>query len=147
MAFAHRTFAWDSQTPRQAAVHCMIVGFDRDRAARARLFDYENPRAEPREVPVSQGINAYLVDGPNLLVEKRSKELSPALTRPRTGPSPQTADSCFWSRRTTPSSWPIQWQPCTSTPTWEPANCCTTRTASACGWKAWTREIYAIPHY
>ena len=88
VAFAHRTFAWDSQAPGQAAVHCVIVGFDRDRAARARLFDYESPWAEPREVPVSQGINAYLVDGPNLLVEKRSKVLSPALNKTSYGSKP-----------------------------------------------------------
>jgi len=88
VAFAHRTFAWDSQAPGQAAVHCVIVGFDRDRAARARLFDYENPWAEPREVPVSQGINAYLVDGPNLLVEKRSRMLSPVLNKTAYGSKP-----------------------------------------------------------
>ncbi len=88
VAFAHRTFAWDSQAPGQAAVHCVIVGFDRDRATRARLFDYETPRAEAREVPVSQGINAYLVDGPNLLVEKRSKVLSPALNKTAYGSKP-----------------------------------------------------------
>lgn len=88
VAFAHRTFAWDSQAPGQAAVHCVIVGFDRDRARRARLFDYENPWAEPREVPVSQGINAYLVDGPNLLVEKRSRMLSPVLNKTAYGSKP-----------------------------------------------------------
>ncbi len=88
VAFAHRTFAWDSQAPGQAAVHCVIVGFDRDRAARARLFDYETPRAEAREVPVSQGINAYLVDGPNLLVEKRSRVLSPVLNKTAYGSKP-----------------------------------------------------------
>lgn len=30
--FAHRTFAWDSEAPGKAAVHCVIVGFTRDRA-------------------------------------------------------------------------------------------------------------------
>ena len=27
--FAHRTFVWDSEAPGKAAVHCVIVGFDR----------------------------------------------------------------------------------------------------------------------
>ena len=27
--FAHQTFAWTSEAPRAAAVHCVITGFDR----------------------------------------------------------------------------------------------------------------------
>jgi len=29
--FAHRTFAWDSEAPGKAAVHCVIVGFTRQK--------------------------------------------------------------------------------------------------------------------
>lgn len=88
VAFGHRTFAWNSQAPGQAAVHCVIVGFDRDRAIKPRLFDYETVHSQPREVPVSQGVNAYLVDGPNLLVEKRSTVLSPMLNKTAYGSKP-----------------------------------------------------------
>lgn len=75
--FAHRTFKWDSEAPGKAAVHCVIIGFTRDRTIRPRLFDYEHVQAEPIEVRVRQDINAYLVDGPNVLVGKRNKALSP----------------------------------------------------------------------
>ena len=75
--FAHRTFAWDSQAPGKAAVHCVIIGFTRDPNAKARLFKYEHARGEAREVPGVKTINAYLVDGPNVLVQKRSTPLAP----------------------------------------------------------------------
>lgn len=79
--FAHRTFKWDSEAPGKAAVHCVIIGFTRDRTIRPRLFDYEHVQAEPTEVRVRQDINAYLVDGPNVLVGKRSKPLSPDIPK------------------------------------------------------------------
>lgn len=86
--FAHRTFAWDSEAPGQAAVHCVIVGFTRDNTLKQRLWDYEKPKAEPVEVQVSVGVNAYLADGPNVLVQKRSKPLSPVLPPARFGSKP-----------------------------------------------------------
>ncbi|WP_409338262.1 DNA methyltransferase [Corynebacterium sp. LK2510] len=77
--FAHRTFAWDSEAPGKAAVHCVIVGFTRDRGVRQRLWDYSDVKGDPIELTVGQEINGYLIDGPNLLVKKRSKPLSPVL--------------------------------------------------------------------
>lgn len=74
--FAHRTFSWDSEAPGKAAVHCVIVGFTRDRAGKQRLWDYPQVKGEAVELPVEIGVNAYLVDGPNVLVRKRSKPLS-----------------------------------------------------------------------
>ncbi|NJL72577.1 MAG: class I SAM-dependent DNA methyltransferase [Candidatus Competibacteraceae bacterium] len=75
--FAHRTFEWTSEAPRKAAVHCVIIGFTKD-AGRSRLFDYASVKSEPREIGTTF-INAYLVDGPNVLVEKRMTPLSPSL--------------------------------------------------------------------
>jgi hypothetical protein len=77
--FAHRTFAWTSEASGAAAVHCVIIGFARE-VARPRLFDYPTLNGEPREVSVST-INAYLVDAPWVLVDKRRSVLSPALTK------------------------------------------------------------------
>ena len=77
--FAHRTFSWDSEAPGKAAVHCVIVGFDRKTEPRARLWDYPNVKEEAVSVPVDRAINAYLVDGPNLLVTSSSKPISPVL--------------------------------------------------------------------
>lgn len=73
--FAHRTFSWDSEAPGKAAVHCVIVGFSRGEF-KPLLWDYPRVNGEPVAVPVATGINAYLVDGPNILVAKRSKPLA-----------------------------------------------------------------------
>lgn len=78
--FAHRTFAWTSEAPGAAAVHCTAIGFDRSPKKRTRLFDYSgNLRGEPTELPVVEQINAYLIDGPNVLVTQHRTPLSPVL--------------------------------------------------------------------
>ena len=75
--FAHQTFAWSSEAPGAAAVHCVIIGHTQNAKNKPRLFEYDRPKSEPREVPVNLGINAYLQDAKNILVEKRSAPLSP----------------------------------------------------------------------
>ena len=74
--FAHRTFQWDSEAPGKAAVHCVIVGFTRDRGVKQRLWDYPDVKGESVELRIEHSVNAYLVDGPNVLVLKRSHPLS-----------------------------------------------------------------------
>jgi hypothetical protein len=76
--FAHRTFAWASEATGQATVHCVIVGFTNDAQVKPRLFDYVTSKSQPDEIKVST-INAYLVDGPNLLVRDRRTALCPQL--------------------------------------------------------------------
>ncbi|WP_313512118.1 DNA methyltransferase [Corynebacterium variabile] len=73
--FAHRTFAWDSDALGKAAVHCVIIGFTRGEESQ-HLWDYTSQQGAPFEVPVSVGINAYLIDGPKVLVTKRMAPLS-----------------------------------------------------------------------
>ncbi|WP_143275828.1 type IIL restriction-modification enzyme MmeI [Brevibacterium yomogidense] len=77
--FAHRTFAWDSEAPGKAAVHCVIVGFTKDQAARQRLWDYPNIHGDPVPQRVVTGVNPYLIDGPDLLVKTTTKPLSPTI--------------------------------------------------------------------
>lgn len=76
--FAHRTFAWTSEASARAAVHCVIVGFTRDSSIKPRLFDYTTVKSDPHEVP-ARNINGYLVDGPDVFIEKRSELLSASL--------------------------------------------------------------------
>lgn len=77
--FAHRTFAWTSEAPGAAAVHCVIVGFDRQPRRPAWLYDYQALRGAPIQRAVANSINAYLADGPNVLLEQRRTPLSPGL--------------------------------------------------------------------
>lgn len=86
--FAHRTFSWDSEAPGKAAVHCVIVGFDRQSEPRPRLWDYPDVKSEPVLIPVERAVNAYLIDGPNVLVTKRAKVLSPELGKVVYGSKP-----------------------------------------------------------
>lgn len=76
--FAHRTFAWTSEAPDAAGVHCVILGFDRHESSTARLFSYTTPKGAPQESPV-QSINPYLVEGLEMIVAGRTKPLSPDL--------------------------------------------------------------------
>lgn len=77
--FAHQTFAWTSEAPGAAAVHCVITGFDREPKTPAKLFVYSDAKGAPTEIPVETQINAYLVDGPLILVEQRRKPLAASL--------------------------------------------------------------------
>lgn len=72
--FAHRTFQWNSEARGKAAVHCVIVGFGLQEAAEKWLFDYDTPKSEPHAVK-AVNINPYLVDGPNVVLQSRSKPL------------------------------------------------------------------------
>ncbi|RJN32130.1 DNA methyltransferase [Nesterenkonia natronophila] len=86
--FAHRTFAWDSEAPGKAAVHCVIVGFTKDKEPRRRLWDYAHVSGDPEPQRVTNGINAYLIDGPSVLIRKSNKPLSPALPPMTRGAQP-----------------------------------------------------------
>lgn len=77
--FAYRAFPWTSEASGKAAVHCVIIGFTKDRTVAQRLFDYSSERRTHEVLPVSHGVNAYLVDGPDLLVRKRMKPLGHGL--------------------------------------------------------------------
>lgn len=77
--FAHRTFAWDSEAPGKAAVHCVIVGFTRDRTVKQQLWDYPDPRGEAVPQQVNALINAYLIDGPWVLVTPETEPISPLI--------------------------------------------------------------------
>jgi type I restriction-modification system DNA methylase subunit len=69
--FAHRTFQWSNEARGVAAVHCVIIGFSLAEIDHKRLFDYDSLTSEPHEISV-KNINPYLVDAPNILIQKRS---------------------------------------------------------------------------
>ena len=68
--FAYRTFRWDSEADIKAHVHCVVLGFS---AA---------PNTKPKTIYLSEGqsiqatnINGYLLDAPDVFIEKRKKPL------------------------------------------------------------------------
>jgi len=74
--FAHRTFKWSSEATDKAGVHCVIVGFS--------LADKE-PRIiyDGDKMIEAKNISPYLIDAPNVFIDKRSKPLCdvPEITR------------------------------------------------------------------
>ena len=66
--FAHTTFNWQSEASQSAAVHCVIIGFSYVRDEFSRLFSSDT-------VKRVHHINAYLNDGPMVIVDSRSKPL------------------------------------------------------------------------
>lgn len=86
--FAHRTFPWDSEAPGKAAVHCVIVGFTRDRACEQQLWDYPDSGQASSEVELRHGVNSYLVDGPDILIRKSSRPISKVLPKVKYGYKP-----------------------------------------------------------
>ena len=73
--FAHRTFQWSNEGKGVAAVHCVIVGFGLQQPAQRTLYTYpDGIKAEPTALP-ARNINPYLVDAPNVLLERRSRPL------------------------------------------------------------------------
>ena len=78
--FAHRTFPWKTEAARSAAVHCVIVGFDRQEDTNPKLFDYSPSGLPLGEIEGTSAVNAYLTRGANVLVKKRSSVLSSELS-------------------------------------------------------------------
>ncbi len=69
--FAYRTFRWDSEANLKAHVHCVILGFS----------CYENKKTKTIYLNESQSItatniNGYLLDAPDIFIEKNTKPLS-----------------------------------------------------------------------
>lgn len=74
--FAHRTFAWNNESAGQAAVHCVIIGVAKIGKYRDKfLWTYETPSGNPVVSPC-ENINAYLIDGENVLISSHRKPLN-----------------------------------------------------------------------
>ncbi len=66
--FAYTTFKWESQSNDTAAVHCIIIGYSKNSRSKKVLYHGD------RRNPVSN-ISAYLIDAPDVFLEKRRKPL------------------------------------------------------------------------
>ena len=82
IAFAHRTFAWESEARGKAHVHAVIVGLTkREHApARKRLYSYDDIRGEPLESEHA-ALSPYLFDAgglrdPHVVVRETAQPLN-----------------------------------------------------------------------
>ncbi len=67
--FAYPTFRWDNEAPNSARVHCVIIGFSDKKNVSSKKIFTEN------SIIYASNINSYLVDAPDVFVEKRSSPL------------------------------------------------------------------------
>ena len=67
--FAHRTFRWDSEASAKAQVHCVIVGFSNTNNLKPKVI-FTSERQQ-----LVKNINGYLLDAPDIFIEKRSKPI------------------------------------------------------------------------
>ncbi len=74
--WAHRTFEWESEARGAAHVHVVIVGFGRESAASKMLVTYDEAEDGAAIALPARNINAYLVDGPDVVLESRGEPLS-----------------------------------------------------------------------
>ncbi len=68
--FAYRTFRWDSESNLKAHVHCIIVGFSAFNNSSKRFIVESNIKKQV------ENINAYLINGLDIFVESRSKQIA-----------------------------------------------------------------------
>lgn len=76
--FAYRTFQWDSEADIKAHVHCVIVGFSREKNHNAKiLYLSENQNVK------ALNINGYLIDAPSVIVTRNGKQIcgAPDMTK------------------------------------------------------------------
>ena len=77
--FAYRTFVWNSESTQKAHVHCVIVGFSNKDSVQKPKFIFD----EKGNKHFANNINGYLLDAPNIFVERTNNPLSfvPDMTR------------------------------------------------------------------
>ena len=67
--FAWKTFRWDSESNQKAQVHCVVIGFSFNKEESTTIYLNE------RQQISAENINGYLLDAPNIFIEKRLKPL------------------------------------------------------------------------
>jgi hypothetical protein len=72
--FAHQTFNWSNEAKSNAAVHVVIVGFANFDSDTKRVFEYEDIKSDAH-AKIVKNINPYLVEGKDIVMEKRRKPL------------------------------------------------------------------------
>ena len=67
--FAWRTFRWDNESSEKAHVHCVIIGFSFSDEREKTIY------INNQQLIKVNNINGYLLDAPNIFIEKRMKPL------------------------------------------------------------------------
>lgn len=74
--WAHRTFYWESEARGAAHVHVVIIGFGHAPIVPGMLISYDETDDGSAVAHDARNINAYLIDGANVILESRGNPLS-----------------------------------------------------------------------
>ncbi|PGR79746.1 DNA methyltransferase [Priestia megaterium] len=69
--FSYRTFKWSNEAKNKASVFAVIIGFSKDNRKREKRIYFEDESIK------AKNISPYLIDMPNVIVERRSKPICP----------------------------------------------------------------------
>ena len=69
ISFAWRTFRWNNEADEMAHVHCVIIGFDKQRNNKRRIYQENATTIDAKY------INGYLMDAEDIFIESRTKPL------------------------------------------------------------------------
>lgn len=96
IAFAHTSFKWANLASHNAGVTVVIVGIAKNAGAERRLFSEKNSDSSGSslEVKKTSHINAYLIPGANVIVEKASKPIA-EITEMHRGSGPVDGGNFF----------------------------------------------------
>lgn len=94
--FAHRTFKWNNEAKRNAAVFCVIIGFAAHDTKTKRIFEYETPISEAHEIIV-QNINPYLVNGDDFFLQSRRTHIQNFISSITKGSQPTDGGNLLFS--------------------------------------------------
>lgn len=96
IAFAHTSFKWANLASHNAGVTVVIVGIAKNTGAERRLFSEKNSDSSGSslEVKKTSHINAYLIPGANVIVEKASKPIA-EITEMHRGSGPVDGGNFF----------------------------------------------------
>ncbi len=79
--FAYKTFKWYSESTDMAQVHVVIIGFSQVDGLQKNIYtvafeeNAEGKKVEKIESTPAKNINGYLIDAPNIYIEKRAEPL------------------------------------------------------------------------
>ena len=76
--FAYRTFKWESESQKKAAVHCVIIGYSEGMGKKHKKLFLDSARPK-----IVSKINPYLIEAPDIIIESRKKPIDdvPEITK------------------------------------------------------------------
>lgn len=100
ISFAYRTFPWTNEARGKAVVHCIIVGLRRSGTTKGKLIFEIVREGDPVQGVRATNVNAWLIDAPNVILEKRRTPMVDGLPVFTVGSQPTDAGGLVFGEET-----------------------------------------------